>query len=115
MLILKIYMCPHLFFRREKFEQLLNDYQSEVDIYQEKEVPRHLEDIKKVVTQLDQLSENLEKSKEEAMVSHTPPAQYKLEFYTHITFICRVYANKAHDLICTRKFTFWDFSYCILM
>ena len=65
-------MCPHLVFRREKFEQLLNDYQSEVDVYQEKEVPRHLEDIKKVVTQLDQLSESLEKSKEEAMVSHTP-------------------------------------------
>lgn len=55
--------------RREKFEQLLNEYQSEVDVYQEKEVPRHLEDIKKVVAQLEQLSENLEKSKEEAMVS----------------------------------------------
>ncbi len=59
-----------LFFcRRERFEQKLNDYQSEVDVYQEKEVPRHLEDIKKVVAQLEQLSENLEKSKEEAMVS----------------------------------------------
>jgi nitrate/nitrite-specific signal transduction histidine kinase len=40
-----------------------------VDVYQEKEIPRHLEDIKKVVVQLDQLSENLEKSKEDAMVS----------------------------------------------
>ena len=60
-----------MFCRREKFEQLLNEYQSEVDVYQEKEVSRHLEDIKKVVAQLKQLSENLEKSKEEAMVSHT--------------------------------------------
>lgn len=49
----------------------MNEYQSEVDVYQEKEVPRHLEDIKKVMAQLDQLSENLEKSKEEAMVSRT--------------------------------------------
>ena len=47
----------------------MSDYQAEVDVYQEKEVPRHLEDIKKVVAQLEQLSQNLEKSKEEAMVS----------------------------------------------
>ena len=57
------------FCRREKFEQLLNEYQSETDTYQEKEVLRNLEDIKKVAAQLDQLSKNLEKSKEEAMVS----------------------------------------------
>ena len=45
------------------------DYQTETDAYQEMEVPRHLDEIKKVVAQLDRLSENLEKSKDEAMVS----------------------------------------------
>ena len=62
-------MTQVLFCRREKFEQTLNEYQAEVDVYQEKEVPRHLEDIKKVVEQLEKLSENLEQSKQEAMVS----------------------------------------------
>ena len=69
------------FCRREKFEQLLNDYQAEVDVYQEKEVPRHLEDIKKVVAQLEQLSQNLEKSKDDAMVSQGHNVA-GLEFYT---------------------------------
>lgn len=63
-------MTNFVFCRRERFEQRLNEYQSAVDVYQEKEVPRHLEDIKKIVAQLDELSDNLERSKEEAMVSH---------------------------------------------
>ena len=41
-------------------------------MYQEREVPRNLEEIKKIVAQLDTLSENLEKSKEEAMVCWLP-------------------------------------------
>ena len=45
------------------------EYQEETDSYQEKEVPRNLDEIKKVVAQLDFLSDNLEKSKDEAMVS----------------------------------------------
>ena len=55
--------------RREEFEKLLADYQAETDTFQEREVPRNLDEIKKVVVQLDQLSESLEKSKDKAMVS----------------------------------------------
>lgn len=43
-------------------------YQSEVDLYREKEVPRQCEDIITVVSQLDELSASLEAAKEEAMV-----------------------------------------------
>ena len=46
----------------------LSEYQSEVDTFKDKEVPRHLEDIKKVTAQLSELSVALEKAKEEAMV-----------------------------------------------
>ena len=45
------------------------EYQEEIDNYQEKEIPRNLEEIKRIVAQLDILSDNLEKSKDEAMVS----------------------------------------------
>lgn len=56
--------------RRVKFEALLASYQAEVDKFQELEVPRQVEEIKKVVEQLDTLSSNLEAAKEEAMVRY---------------------------------------------
>ncbi len=67
--------CP---LRRAKFEALLASYQTEVDVFQEREVPRQLEEIQKAVEQLDILGRNLEASKEEAMVSwlEKPPCPY---------------------------------------
>ena len=50
--------------RREDFEALLNQYQAEVDAMQELEVPRSVEEIKKVVSQLQTLDANLEAAKE---------------------------------------------------
>ena len=65
--------------RVQKFEELLVEYQNEVDTYKEKEVSRNSydqfvilyftpEDIRAVVEQLAELSKKLESSKEEAMV-----------------------------------------------
>ena len=59
-----------LIYRRSKFETLLNDYHAEVESFQEKEVPRNLDDIKKVLSHLQQLSINLEAAKDEMMVSN---------------------------------------------
>lgn len=56
------------FSRRDEFETRLSEYQAEVDQFREKEVPRQLEDIKTILTQLNKLSESLETAKSEAMV-----------------------------------------------
>lgn len=53
--------------RRERFEALLTEYQSEVDTFREKEVMRQTEEVQKVVQQLEQLGHNLEATKQEAM------------------------------------------------
>ena len=55
--------------RRSKFEALLSQYEAEVESFRELAVSRNLEDIKKVVAQLDELGQNLEASKDKAMVS----------------------------------------------
>lgn len=57
--------------RRIKFDNLLNDYQNEVDNYKEKEVPRAIEEVKEVLAQLEKLGRDLEAAREESMVSPT--------------------------------------------
>ena len=53
--------------RRNQFVVELSSYQAEVDKYQEKEVPRGLEEIQKVAEELAELGTQLEKAKDEAM------------------------------------------------
>ena len=57
--------------RREKFEALLSSYQADVDQFREREVPRQLDEINRVVDQLNTLGKDLEASKDEAMVSRS--------------------------------------------
>jgi len=54
--------------RKAKFEALLGEYQAEVDVFREQEVPRNVEDIRKPVEQLSNLTQRLEGAKDEAMV-----------------------------------------------
>ena len=54
--------------RRTKLEKKLSEYQAEVDEFREKEVPRQVEDIKTIISQLDGISDTLEEAKVEAMV-----------------------------------------------
>ena len=54
--------------RKAKFEALLEEYQAEVDVFREQEVPRNVEDIRKPVEQLSKLGQRLEAAKDEAMV-----------------------------------------------
>ena len=54
--------------RREQFEALLTEYQSQVDAFREREVVQQVEEVQKVVAQLEQLGHNLEAAKQEAMV-----------------------------------------------
>lgn len=55
--------------RRAKFEETISTFQAEVESYQEKELPRNVEEVKKIAALLDDLSERLAKASEEATVS----------------------------------------------
>ena len=55
-------------YRRSKFEELLASYTEDVEEYQEREVPRSVEEIKEHVEKLETLSKNLEDAKKMAMV-----------------------------------------------
>ena len=55
--------------RREKFEETLATIQAEIDAYREKELPRNVADIRKIVNQLEEVSKRVNESKEEANVS----------------------------------------------
>ena len=55
--------------RRAKFEDTISTFQAEVESYQEKELPRNVEEVKKTAAMLDDLSERLAKASEEATVS----------------------------------------------
>ena len=62
-------MNNFLFLSRSELEDRLSKYQEEVDAYTTKEVPRSVDDIRKVVGELEDMSQKLEQSKKDAMVS----------------------------------------------
>ena len=53
--------------RREKFEAQLEGYHAAVEVFQEKEIPKALDDIRSVVKELQELGQSLEACKAEAM------------------------------------------------
>ena len=81
----------------------MTEYQSEADAFQEKEVPKNLDEIKRAVVQLEQLSGNLEKSKDEAMVSYHNTVMIK--YYMH--------GMEAIDSECLHVILVSDFYYSV--
>ena len=55
--------------RKASFVQKLEDYQTLVDSFREKEVPRQVEEIGHVIAQLDEFADALEAARQESMVS----------------------------------------------
>lgn len=53
--------------RREKFEARLDGYHTAVEVFQEREIPRALDDIRGVAKELQELGQSLEDCKAEAM------------------------------------------------
>lgn len=53
--------------RRDKFEALIEGYHAAIEMFQEKEIPRGVDDIRSVAAELSELGVSLEECKTEAM------------------------------------------------
>ncbi len=72
----------HFVFRRRKFEELLTEYEAEIDKYKDRQIPMTVAEIKKHLVNLKQLSVNLEAAKEDYMVRILCQVEYKLAIET---------------------------------